>query len=55
MKTVLPAHFDIGLSEMDPPAISAEKNSFFNKATTIAKQPPMIAQIANSYLLASPT
>jgi hypothetical protein len=55
MKTVLPAHFDIGLSEIEPPAISAEKNSFFKKAKTIAKQPPMMTQIANSYLLDSPT
>ena len=52
MKPVLPTHFGIGLSEMDPPAISAEKNSFFKRANTIAKKPPMMAQISNSYLLA---
>jgi len=55
MKTALPAHLDIGLSEMEPPAMSAEKNSFFKKAKTIAKQPPIMTQIANSFLLASST
>ena len=46
IKIAFPSHLGIGVSEIEPPVISAEKNSFPTRAIAIATQPPTMIQVA---------